>query len=330
MVNFPRIIFHVAATLLLVAGAGPVMSVGPAWGASDFVVTLLGTASPNPRAGRMGPSTLVVVNGQRLLFDAGRGATIRLWQMRIPIGSLDATFLTHFHSDHTVGLPDIWLTGWVGTPFGSRQTPFTLIGPIGTKTLMENLEKAYQADIDIRHKDEGEPLEGIRTNVTEFPGPGVVWSKDGVVVTAIENDHGALIKPSFGFKVTFDGRSVVISGDTRPTPSIVEAGRGADLLIHEVAAAREPLLASPFFRAVINHHTVPADAGRIFAEARPKLAAYTHIVLLSNKDNPEPAIDDVVEETRRTYDGPLVVGTDLMSFEINKAGVTILNHNVPQ
>jgi ribonuclease Z len=298
--------------------------------AGDFVVTLLGTASPAPRPGRMGPSTLVIVNGQRLLFDAGRGATIRLWQMRVPIGSLDATFLTHFHSDHTSGLPDVWLTGWLGTPYGSRHTAFRLVGPIGTQTLMEHLEKAYQADIDIRHKDEGEPLEGIRADVTEFKASGVVWSKDGVTVTAVENDHGALIKPSFGFKVAFDGRSVVISGDTRPTPSIVEAARGADLLIHEVATAREPLLAIPFFRAVINHHTTPADAGRIFAEARPKLAAYTHIVLLSNKDNPEPTIDDVVRETRSTYDGPLVVGIDLMSFDIGKAGVSIVNYNVPQ
>ena len=314
-----------AALLLAVA---TVVFTAPAWAAGDFVVTLLGTASPAPRPDRMGPSTLVVVNGQRLLFDTGRGATIRLWQMRVPIGSLDATFLTHFHSDHTSGLPDVWLTGWIGTPYGSRHTPFRLIGPIGTKTLMEHLEKAYQADIDIRHKNEGEPLEGIRTEVTEFKAPGVVWSKDGVTVTAVENDHG--VKPSFGYKVAFDGRSVVISGDTRPVPSIIEAARGMDLLIHEVAAAREPLLAIPFFRAVINHHTAPADAGRIFAEVRPKLAVYTHIVLLSNKDNPEPTIDDVVQETRKTYDGPLAVGTDLMSFDIGEDGVGIINYDVHQ
>ena len=312
-----------AALLLAVA---TVVFTAPAWAAGDFVVTLLGTASPAPRPDRMGPSTLVVVNGQRLLFDTGRGATIRLWQMRVPIGSLDATSLTHFHSDHTSGLPDVWLTGWIGTPYGSRHTPFRLIGPIGTKTLMEHLEKAYQADIDIRHKNEGEPLEGIHTEVTEFKAPGVVWSKDGVTVTAVENDHG--VKPSFGYKVAFDGRSVVISGDTRPVPSIIEAARGMDLLIHEVAAAREPLLAIPFFRAV--HHTAPADAGRIFAEVRPKLAVYTHIVLLSNKDNPEPTIDDVVQETRKTYDGPLAVGTDLMSFDIGEDGVGIINYDVHQ
>jgi ribonuclease Z len=195
---------------------------------------------------------------------------------------------------------------------------------------MEHLEKAYQADIEIRHKDEGEPLEGVRTDVTEFSAPGVVWFKDGVTVTAVENDHGALIKPSFGYKVTFAERSIVISGDTRPAPSIVEAARGTDLLIHEVAAAREPLLAIPLFRAIIDHHTTPTDAARIFLKARPKLAVYTHIVLLSNKDNPELTVDDVVRETRKTYDGPLVVGTDLMSFDIGKNGVGIVNYNVPQ
>lgn len=167
-------VLHFAAAVMLIVGA--VAFTTPTRAAGDFVVTLLGTASPTPRPGRMGPSSLVVVNGQRLLFD---GATIRLWQMRVPIGSLDSTFLTHFHSDHTSGLPDVWLTGWIGAPFGRGETPFRLVGPIGTKTLMEHLEKAYQADIDIRHKDEGEPLEGIRAEVTEFAAPGVVWSKDG-------------------------------------------------------------------------------------------------------------------------------------------------------
>src|SRR6476659_1155185 len=94
-------ILRLATALLLAICTTPLST--PARAASDFVVTLLGTASPAPRPDRMGPSTLVVVNGQRLLFDAGRGATVRLWQMRIPIGSLDATFLTHFHSDHTNG-----------------------------------------------------------------------------------------------------------------------------------------------------------------------------------------------------------------------------------
>jgi ribonuclease Z len=302
------------------------MFTAPAQAAENFAVTLLGTASPAPRPDRMGPSTLVEVNGQRLLFDTGRGATVRLWQKRIPIGSLDATFLTHMHSDHTNGLADVWLTGWIGAPYGGREAPFRLIGPTGTKTLMEHLEKAYRSDIEIRLKDEGEPEDGIRTEVTEFGAPGVVYEKGGVKVTAVENDHGDLIKPSYGFRIDFDGRSVLLSGDTRYTESIIEAGKGADLLIHEVAAAREPLLAIPFFERVMAHHTTPEEAGRVFAATRPKFAVYTHLVLLSNKDNPEMTLDEVVQSTRKTYDGPLVVGADLMTFMIGKDKVTVVEH----
>src|ERR1043166_10293485 len=85
----------------------------------DFSVTLLGTGTPVPLPDRFGPSTLVEAGGQKLLFDAGRGASIRLNQLEVPIGSIDALLLTHFHSDHTVGIPDVWLTGWLESYFGT-------------------------------------------------------------------------------------------------------------------------------------------------------------------------------------------------------------------
>ena len=91
---------------------------------SDFKVTLLGTASPSPRPDRFGPSTLVEAGDQKLLIDAGRGVPIRLWQIKVPMGKIDVLFLTHFHSDHTSGIPDLWLTGWLAPPFGQRKTPF--------------------------------------------------------------------------------------------------------------------------------------------------------------------------------------------------------------
>jgi ribonuclease Z len=101
--------------------------------ACDFKVTLLGTGTPIPSNDRFGPCTLIEADDQKLLVDAGRGATIRLRQLDIPIGRLDALLLTHFHSDHTSGIPDVWLTGWLESYFGTRQTPFRVVGPQGTR-----------------------------------------------------------------------------------------------------------------------------------------------------------------------------------------------------
>jgi len=119
-----------------------------------FRVTLLGTASPTPRPTRFGPSTLIEAGDQKLLIDAGRGVPIRLRQLNIPLGKIDVLFLTHFHSDHTSGVPDLWLTGWLGTPYAQRKTAFHVIGPTGAKQLMDGLQQAYAADIKIRRRRE--------------------------------------------------------------------------------------------------------------------------------------------------------------------------------
>jgi len=283
---------------------------------SDFKVTLLGTASPSPRPNRFGPSTLVEAGDQKLLFDAGRGVPIRMWQIKVPMGKLDALFITHFHSDHVSGIPDLWLTGWLGPEFGRRAAPFRVIGPTGTKALMENIEKAYTLDIKIRLEDEKLPAAGIAVAAEEFERDGVVYEKNGVRVTAFEVDHGAAIKPAYGYRIDYKGRSVVISGDTRYNENVIKYGTGSDLLIHEVGSARKELMVNLFAQRIIAHHTTPREAGQVFAQAKPKLAVYTHIVLLSGATIPEPTLDDVVAETRTTYAGPLEVGEDLMAFEV--------------
>jgi ribonuclease Z len=116
-------------------------------------VTLLGTGTPIPSKDRFGPSTLIEAGARKLLVDAGRGATIRLAQLDIPIGRIDALLLTHFHSDHTVGIPDVWLTGWLESHFGTRRSPFRVIGPRGAQALMTGLQRAYADDVKIRMKD---------------------------------------------------------------------------------------------------------------------------------------------------------------------------------
>jgi len=298
------------------------------WAAEGgFKVTLLGTASPQVRPTRLGPSTLVEAGGQTLLFDAGRGVPTRMGQLKIPLGKIDVLFITHYHSDHVSGIADVWLTGWLASPGNRRKTPFHVIGPTGAKNLMGNLEKAYVLDISIREVDEKLPHEAIVVDVEEFAKDGVVYEKDGVKVIAFEVDHGDAIKPAYGYRIEYNGHAAVISGDTRYNQNVIKYGTGADLLIHEVAIARPELMSNQFAQAIIAHHTSPHDAGRVFAQAKPKLAAYTHLVFLSNEKVAEPTLDDVLAQTRETYSGPIEIGEDLTSFEI---GETVTVHHSAQ
>jgi ribonuclease Z len=283
---------------------------------SDFRVTLLGTGTPIPRPDRFGPSALVEAGDEKLLIDAGRGATMRLYQLKIPMGRIDALLLTHYHSDHTVGIPDFWLTGWLSSFYARRTAPLRVIGPVGAKSLMAALRDAYAADIKIRIEDEKLPLQAIATSVEEFDQDGVVYEHNGVKVTAFEVDHGDAIKPAYGYRIDYDGRSAVISGDTRYNENVIKYGTGVDLLIHEVACARPELMQEIHIQRIVAHHTTPLEAGLVFARTKPKLAAYTHLVLLASDQVPALTVDDLVTQTRQTYAGPLEIGEDLMAFEI--------------
>jgi ribonuclease Z len=280
----------------------------------DFRVTLLGTGVPIPRADRFGPSTLIEAGSRKLLIDAGRGTTIRLNQIGVPMGEIDALLLTHYHSDHTSGIPDLWLTGWLQSHFARRTTPFHVIGPIGARTLMSGLEMAYRRDIEIRIADEQLPPEGVAVIVDEFDQDGVVFDQGGVRVLAFEVDHGAAITPAYGYRVEYDGRVAVISGDTRYNENVIRYGKGADLLIHEVAIVRPELMLEPFIQRIMAHHTTAREAGMVFSRTRPKLAAFTHLVFLASETVPPASIADLIDETRQSYSGPLEVGEDLMSF----------------
>jgi ribonuclease Z len=264
-----------------------------------------------PTAARAGYSTLVEAGGQRLVFDFGRNVAVRLWQLHIPLGSVDAHFLTHFHSDHLVGLPDLWLTGWLRPPYGRRDKPMALFGPPGTRALADGLRQAFAADISIRNKDEGSALTGVTMDARDV-APGVVYEKDGVRVTAFENDHGDNIRPSYGYRIDYRGRVVVLSGDTRFSPAVVEQARNADVLVHCVTLIPDALLASnPAYRAIYDHLSSPEDAARVFSAAKPRLAVFSHIGL-----NGDATVQQVSERVRKTYAGDLLVGEDLMRIEI--------------
>jgi ribonuclease Z len=313
--------------LCLSTAAAQVSAVG-AVAPDEFRVTLLGTGSPAPVMRRFGPGVLVQAGGKTLLIDCGRGTTQRLMQSGLRLGQVDALFLTHLHSDHIVGIPDLWLTGWLETNYAQRKGPFVVYGPVGTQGMMDGLVKAYDWDIQARIADQDLKPANIRAVVSEFK-PGVIYDQGGVKVTAIEVDHGELLKPAFGFRVDYDGRSVTISGDTRFSENLIDKGMGTDLLIHQVAAVQEALLASPVFKVILSHHTRPEEAGTVFNRVKPKLAVYYHFVLLGTPAIPAVTEKQVLEMTRKTYSGPLLIGEDLMAFRIEKGQVVQIQAKAP-
>jgi len=293
----------------------------------DFQVILLGTGTPPPLMHRFGPATFVRVGGKNFLFDAGRGATQRMWQKKIKFGrGLDYIFLTHLHSDHVVGLPDVWLTGWLGGPFGRRKTPLKIMGPEGTENLAKGLMQAYAWDVNTRITDQKLKPEGAKIAARNIK-TGVVYEEGGVKITAFDTEHGKLIKPTKGYRIDYDGRSVVISGDTKYSKTLIKNSQNVDVLVHSIGAARKQLLeSSPLWRRIMDHHITPEDAGRVFNETKPKLAVFSHVVAATNGKIKPVAPKVMAERTRAVYPGRLVMGKDLMTITIAKDGVQVANH----
>jgi ribonuclease Z len=274
-----------------------------------FRVTLLGTGAPPPRMDRFGPSTLVEVGAEKFIFDAGRGAMQRLHQLGIPFGAVTGMFLTHHHSDHVVGFPDLWLTGWIGRPWGKRDVPLQVWGPEGTRQMMEHLPKAFAVDIRVRSKHYSP--DGVRLIAHEIR-EGVVFDGDGIKVTAFEVDHGGEELPAYGYRIDYQGRAAVLSGDTTFNENLIRHSAGADLIVHEVTAvAGSAAESAEQLKRIAANHTTPDQAAEVFSRAKPKLAVYNHLLLFGGA-----TADDLIPATRKKYRGPLVVGEDLLRIQI--------------
>lgn len=278
--------------------------------AQEIKVTLLGTGAPAPVMNRFGPSILVEAGDQKLIFDVGRGTYQRLEQIKIKYKDVQGVFLTHLHSDHLAGFPDLWLTGW---HFGNRDTPLKVWGPKGTEKMMSHLEQAFDFDIKIRLYDDRALPAGIIIEAQDIT-EGVVYESNGVKVSAFEVDHAPL-KPAFGYRINYAGRSVVLSGDTRFSENLIKYAKGTDLLVHEVVAAE--LFArlrnnDERSKTVIAHHTTPEQAAEVFSRVKPKLAVFSHIV------PPNATEQDLLPLVRKTYSGAVELGEDLMVIEVGE------------
>jgi ribonuclease Z len=293
---------------LLVVGA--VIALLPAAASAQAIkVTLLGTGTPVPAVNRFGPSILVEAAGQKFVFDAGRGAMQRLAQLKVRWQDVDGVFLTHLHSDHVVGFPDLWLTGWLVGP--GRDRPLRVWGPRGTQKMMSRLEEAYDFDIRIRLYDDRAAPNGVLLFVQDIE-EGFTFDNGGLKITAFEVDHSPAW-PAFGYRIDYGGRSVVLSGDTRISQNLIRHAQNVDLLVHEVASPESFQRAGvrpERARGVIAHHVTPEQAGEVFAKTNPRLAVYSHIV------QPDADEADLIPPTRKHYAGPLQVGEDLMVIEV--------------
>jgi ribonuclease Z len=275
--------------------------------ASSIKVILLGTGTPQPIMERFGSSILVQAGSETLLFDAGRGCLQRLRQINVSYDKINALFLTHLHSDHIVGLPDLWLTGWL---VSRREMPLNVFGPTGTDDMLNYLRKAFAFDIKMRVEDDKRSEEGSKFLVKEIQ-QGVIYEKNGVKVIAFLVDHYPIV-PAFGYRVEYNGHSVVLSGDTRYSENVIKFAKGADLLIHEVAIAPDTLSKSDPQYNILMHHTTVEQAAKVFKDVHPKLAVYSHIVKIGGLTE-----EDIMKKTKANYAGQVIMGEDLMSFSID-------------
>ena len=289
-------------------------------GAESIRVTLLGSGGPTTSPTRFGASTLVEAGNEYLVFDVGRGAIIRLEQIKAPLSDI-TVFLTHLHSDHINGLSDLWSVSYIAPTF--RKTPLEIYGPSGIVNVTSGLQTAYKSDIDIRaaeYAGKGIPFDpngGATFNTTEVKQEGKIFNRGGVNVTAISVEHGA--GKAFGYRVDYAGRSVVISGDTNMSKNLMEKSKGVDLIIHEVMAVDEKMLeGSTLLQDTLTGHTPPEDAGSLFYDVKPKMAVFNHLILVGVTPK------RLEMRTRKTYSGPLKVGQDLMTFVVGDE-VSIIN-----
>jgi ribonuclease BN (tRNA processing enzyme) len=302
--------------ILLVTGTGPIAEQQPAASvvASRTRVVMLGTGTPAATPDRSGPATAVVVNDTAYLVDFGPGVIRRASAAaaQLGIGALQPTrlrvvFATHLHSDHTVGYPDLIFSPWTL----GRRHPLEVYGPKGIAAMTAHLIEAYKVDIDTRTNPDGNQrtfVDGYKVNAHEIAGAGVVYQDANVKVTAFPTRHAM---ESYGYRFDTADRSVVISGDTNPSQSTIDACKGCDVLIHEVhteawLAARPEAGGAPpgtFRRFSEKYHTTTSQLGELARLARPRLLILYHYNSLSP--------DELQSDMMKHYPGQFAIGRDL-------------------
>ena len=271
-------------------------------------VTLLGTGSPMVDPNRAGPATLVRAGGQTFLVDAGRGVLMRAAAVGVGAADVTALLLTHLHSDHITDLTDVITTRWITT---FTRTPLRVIGPPGTAAVIEAILAALAPDISYRighHADITEPPSVEVEEVTD----GVVWGRDGVRISVGPTDHRP-VEPTIGFRVEFEGASVVLAGDSVPCASLDALSAGADALVHTVIRKDlVQLVPNQRLRDILDYHSSVEQAANTAARAGVGTLILTHYV-----PPLAPGQEDAWRALAATeFDGTVELGDDLHRVEV--------------
>lgn len=273
---------------------------------SGVQVILLGTGTPNVDPARSGPATAIVVNGEVYLVDCGPGVVRRAAAAGLPMQRLRRVFITHLHSDHTLGLPDLLFSPWVL----GRTDPLQAYGPPGLRTMAGHISAAWREDVRVR-LDGLEPANPTgHAMVARDVRPGIVYQDALVTVKAFAVSHGSW-KHAYAYRFEALGRTIVISGDTTKSDAMIQHARGADILLHEVYCEagwrQRPAEWQRYHQAF---HTASRDLARIAAEARPRLLVLYHVLLWGASE------EQLLSEMREIFSGQIVVGKDLEVFKL--------------
>ncbi len=271
-------------------------------------VVVLGSGNPNADPDRSGPAVAVIVNGRSYLVDCGPGmvrraaAATREGVPGLEMPNLTTLFLTHLHSDHTLGYPDLIFTPWVL----GRSEHLTVYGPRGTADMTKNILAAWKKDIEVRTQGlEHANTTGYLVDVHEIE-PGVVYKDENVTVTAFAVKHGSWDE-SLGYRFQTPDRVIVISGDTSPADSVVKACNGCDVLLHEAyASGPNSEMESPQWQAYFKaFHTSTTELAGIATQAKPKLLILYHQMFHGVSEG------EMLQEVRNHYAGAVVSAHDL-------------------
>lgn len=281
-------------------------------------VVMLGTGTPRPDPDRSGPATAIVVNDTPYLIDFGPGvirrvtAAYRKGVEALGYGGVNikTVFLTHMHSDHTVGYPDLIFTPWVM----GRREPLAVYGPRGITAMTEHVLKAWQVDIDGRTNglNQHNPT-GYKVDAHEIM-PGLVYRDRNVTVSAFPAHHEEMVD-SFSYRFETPDRVIVISGDTAPTQTLIDHSHGCDVLVHEaysMMACRNGARPSPEFRR--RHHTSSIELAEIANKVKPGVLITYHRSTIGEGSSGPGQGDVLIDEIRRAYNGRVVAANDLDVF----------------